>query len=186
MRARALENGNSCNVCNNSAYINIGTSKDTSEFACDSIRRWWNFRGRYDWKNAKSLLILADGGGSNSSRSHLFKQDLQALADMIDLEIRVAHFPPYCSKWNYIEHRVFPHLSRALQGVVFESYEVFKKMAEKTQTRKGLRVRANILSKTYETQRKVSAQYQEEQPIFFDEHLPKWNYVACPGNRFKL
>ena len=167
-------------LCNNSAFINIGTSKDTSEFACESIRYWWNLRGRYDWRHADYLLILADCGGSNSARSHLFKQELQQLADSIDLQIRVAHFPPYCSKWNYIEHRVFPHITRTLQGVVFESHQVFKTMAEKTKTRTGLKVKANILSKSYETKRKVSAQYRQEQPIFFDQNLPQWNYLACP------
>lgn len=171
-------------LLNNSAFINIGTSKDTSEFACDSIRCWWNLRGRYDWGTADSLLLLCDCGGSNSSRSHLFKQDLQSLADSIDLEIRVAHFPPYCSKWNYIEHRVFPHLTRTLQGVVFDSYEVFKDMTEKTKTQKGLSVKANIITKTYETKRKTSVQYFEEQPIYFDEYLSNWNYVAYPRNQW--
>ncbi len=85
-------------VFKNSAYVNIGTSKDTSEFACDSIRRWWNWRGRYDYPEATSILMLMDGGGSNSSRHYLFKQDLQTLADTIGMEIRVAHYPPYTSK----------------------------------------------------------------------------------------
>ena len=102
-------------------YIQIGTSHDTSEFACDSVRHWWYTYGRYLYPHATSILIKCDGGGSNDARHFLFKQDLQALADEIGIEIRIAHYPPYCSKYNPIEHRLFPHVTRACQGVVFAS-----------------------------------------------------------------
>ncbi len=165
---------------NNTAYLNIGMSKETSEFACDSIRRWWNYRGRYDWPGASSILMLADAGGSNSYRSHLFKEDLQNLVDSIGVEIRVAHYPPYCSKWNYIEHRVFPHLTRALQGVIFDSHETFKQLAETTKTEQGLKLRAHIINKKYQTGRKASPLYKEASPILHDEHLPDLNYISRP------
>jgi hypothetical protein len=105
---------------NNSAFVNIGTSKDTSEFACDSINFWWTNVGRTLFPNATSILILADGGGSNSSRHYIFKEDLQKLVDKIGIEIRIAHYPPYTSKWNPVEHRVFPHITRAMQGVILK------------------------------------------------------------------
>ena len=108
----------------NEAYVNIGISRDTSEFACDSIRHWWNTYGKHYYPNATSIFMLMDGGGSNSSRHYLFKQDLQAVADEIGIEIRIAHFPPYTSKWNPIEHRVFPHTTRSLQGVVLNTHQL--------------------------------------------------------------
>ncbi len=169
-------------VVRNSAYVNIGTSKDTSEFACDSIRRWWNWRGRYDYPEAGSILMLMDGGGSNSSRHYLFKQDLQTLADTIGIEIRVAHYPPYTSKWNPVEHRVFPHITRSLQGVVLKDHQTIKELVEKTTTETGLKVKATILDKVYETGRTVIEGFKESMRIVFDEYLGQWNYVASPEN----
>ena len=166
----------------NSAYVNIGTSKDTSEFACDSIRRWWNWRGRYDYPEASSILMLMDGGGSNSSRHYLFKQDLQKLADAIGIEIRVAHYPPYTSKWNPVEHRVFPHITRSLQGVVLKDHQTVKELIEKTTTETGLKVKATILDKVYETGRTVIEGFKESMRIVFDEYLGQWNYVASLEN----
>ena len=99
--------------------------------------------------------MLMDGGGSNSSRHYLFKQDLQALADALGIPIRVAHYPPYTSKWNPIEHRVFPHVTRALQGVIFKSHELVKELIETTTTQNGLTVKANIIDKVYMIGRKV-------------------------------
>ena len=102
----------------NTGYIQIGTSHDTSEFACDSIRYWWQQHGKVRYGSASSILLLCDGGGSNSSRQYLFKQDLQALVNELGIEIRIAHYPPYTSKYNPIEHRLFPHLTRVCQGVI--------------------------------------------------------------------
>ena len=113
----------------NEAYVTIGTSRDTSEFACDSLRSWWYSYGILYYANATSILMLMDGGGSNSSRHYIFKQDLQALAKEIGVEIRVAHYPPYTSKWNPVEHKAFPHITRALQGVVLTSHQLTKELA---------------------------------------------------------
>jgi len=98
----------------NTAHINIGTSHETSEFACDSLKKWWIEKGRIDYPVATSILMLMDGGGSNSSRRYVFKEGLQNLVNEIGVEIRIAHYPPYTSKWNPIEHRVFPHVTRAM------------------------------------------------------------------------
>jgi hypothetical protein len=100
----------------NHGYITLGTSHDTSEFACDCLRQWWHDYGRAIYTRADSLLLLCDGGGSNSARTYLFKEDLTKVVQEIGVEVRVAHYPPYTSKYNPIEHRLFPHLTRACQG----------------------------------------------------------------------
>ncbi len=167
-------------MARNEAYVNIGTSRDTSEFSCDSIRHWWNTYGSVYYPLATSILLLTDGGGSNSSRHYIFKQDLQALANEIGIKIRVAHYPPYTSKWNPIEHRVFPHITRALSGMILISHLFMKELIEKTTTKAGLKVFACIFNKVYETGRKVAEGFKESMRIVFDEHLGQWNYTAIP------
>ena len=167
-------------IKHNEAYASIGTSRDTSEFACDSIRYWWYNYGILYYSTARSILMLMDGGGSNSSRHYIFKEDLQALADEIGVEIRVAHYPPYTSYRNPIEHRVFPHLTRALQGVILTSHQLVEELVEKTTTKTGLKVVANIVNKVYQTGRTVAADFKESMQIVFDDYLGKWNYTAVP------
>ena len=121
----------------NVGHINLGTSHDTSRVACDSIAHWWEKHGRAAYPQAKSILILCDGGGSNSSRRYLFKYHLQRLADRLQIEIRVAHYPPGCSKYDPIEHRFFPHVTRACQGVIFTTIGLIQKKMAETRTRKG-------------------------------------------------
>jgi Rhodopirellula transposase DDE domain len=111
-------------VKRNLGHLNLGTSHDTSRFACDSLGAWWVGRGRAAYPEARRLLLLCDGGGSNASNRYVFKHHLERLADRIGLEIRVAHYPPYCSKYNPIEHRFFPHVTRACQGLLLTSLEV--------------------------------------------------------------
>jgi hypothetical protein len=164
----------------NIGYIQIGTSHDTSEFVCDSLRHWWYTYGQPHFPHATSILIKCDGGGSNDARHYLFKQDLQALADEIGVEIRIAHYPPYCSKYNPIEHRLFPHVTRACQGVVFASLELVKELMEKTRTETGLKAFVHIIDKVYQTGRKVAEDFKETMRIVFDEVLPRWNYRAVP------
>ncbi len=166
----------------NEAYVTVGTSRDTSEFACDSLRHWWYNYGILYYANATSILMRMDGGGSNSSRHYIFKQDLQALATEIGVEIRVAHYPPYTSKWNPVEHKAFPHITRALQGVVLTSHQLTKELIETTTTKKGLKVFASILNRIYETGRKVAKGFKESMTIIFDEFLGQWNYVTVPEN----
>ena len=164
----------------NIGYIQIGTSHDTSEFVCDSLRHWWYTYGKPRFPLATSILIKCDGGGSNDSRHYLFKQDLQALADEIGIEIRIAHYPPYCSKYNPIEHRLFPHVTRACHGVVFTSIELVKELMEKTHTKAGLKALVHIIDKVYQTGRKLSEDFKKTMHIVFDEVLPQWNYCALP------
>jgi transposase len=168
-------------ICENRGYINLGISKDTSEFACDSIRNWWYNEGQYLYPQATSILALCDGGGSNNAHHNIFKEDLQKLSDQIGIEIRIAHYPPYTSKYNPIEHRLFPHVTRACQGVVFKSVDLVKELMEKTRTSKGLRVTVNIIDKVYQTGRKVAVDFKKNMTIKFDDFLPKWNYTAVPN-----
>lgn len=167
-------------LCHNTGYINIGTSHDTSAFACDSVRQWWYAQGQYDYPQATSLLILCDGGGSNNSRYYIFKWELQKLADELGIEIRIAHYPPYCSKYNPIEHRLFPHVTRACQGVIFKSVDIVKELMARTKTQQGLRVTVNVIDTVYQTGRAVADSFKANMPIVFDDLLPQWNYTAVP------
>ena len=127
--------------------------------------------------------MLADGGGSNSSRHYIFKEDLQKLVDEIRVEIRVAHYPPYTSKWNPVEHRVFPHITRSLRGVILRSHDYVKELIENTTTKTGLKITARIVKKVYETGRKYSDNFKETMRIIFDDYLGQWNYTAEPEKR---
>lgn len=167
-------------LTDNVGYIQIGTSHDTSEFACDSIRYWWNTYGKQRYPLADSILLLCDGGGSNSSRHYIFKQDLQALVNELGISIRIAHYPPYTSKYNPIEHRLFPHLTRVCQGVIFDSVQTVQELMATATTGTGLSVFTTIQGKTYQTGRKVALDFKSNMKIVFDEFLPQWNYTAQP------
>lgn len=164
----------------NRGYVHLGTSHDTSQFACDCLRDWWVRVGAVEYPDSRVVLLLADGGGSNSANTYLFKADLQELADELGLEFRVAHYPPYCSKYNPIEHRLFCHLSRACQGVVFSSIEMVKWLMEKTRTRTGLGVVVDVLDKVYQTGRRVADQVKKALNVVRDCFLPKLNYCIRP------
>lgn len=166
----------------NRGYLNLCGSHDTSEFACDSIQQWWLAEGRSAYPSADSLLVLCDGGGSNSASQLIFKHDLQTLADRIGLEIRVAHYPPYTSKYNPIEHRLFPHVARACQGIIFKTPQQVQHYMNQTKTRTGLSVATNIVTKVYETGRKVIEGFKKSMRILFDTILPRFNYRALPAS----
>lgn len=167
----------------NKAHVNLGISRDTTEFACDSIAHWWHTHGQHDHPTASRLLILCDGGGSNPAKSNLFKQDLQRLANRSGLSLRVAHYPPYCSKHNPIEHRVFPHVTRACEGVIFRSVSLVKQLIERTHTRTGLRVTVDILDQVYTTGRKAAADLKSTLKLVADTILPQWNYTLAPAHK---
>lgn len=164
----------------NRAYVYLGTSKDTAEFVCDCLRHWWFNYGSNLYPGASGFLVLADGGGSNSSRHFIFKSELEKLAEDLSVEIRMAHYPPYCSKWNPVEHRVFPHLTRSLQGVILTSHELVQDLLETATTRTGLKVIVNIIEKTYQIGRKVADDFKDTMRIVFDAYLGQWNYCAKP------
>lgn len=170
-------------VARNEGTIHLNTSHDTSELCCDSIALWWERHGHRHYPKALRLLILCDGGGSNAANRHVFKEALQALADCLGLEIRIAHYPPYCSKHNPIEHRLFPHITRACQGVVFHTVDIAKQFMEKAKTTTGLNVMVDILAGFYETGKKCATDFIENMRIAFDDFLPRWNYRALPQGR---
>ena len=167
-------------LTHNIGYVQIGVSHDTHELAIDSLRYWWQNYGRQLYASSSSLLLLCDGGGSNSSRSYLFKDALQRLANELGIEIRIAHYPPYTSKYNPIEHRLFPHLTRVCRGVIFNSVETVKDMMATATTAKGLEVFTTVIEKVYETGKKATEELKANISIVFDEVLPHWNYTAFP------
>ena len=167
-------------LARNEGTMHLNTSHDTSEFCCASVAQWWLRQGRRHYPKARKLLILCDGGGSNAANRHVFKEALQALAIQLGLEIRIAHYPPYCSKHNPIEHRLFPHITRACQGVVFHSLAIAQQFMEKAKTSTGLKVTVEVLAGVYETGKKCAADFLKNIRIVFDEHLPRWNYRAFP------
>ncbi|MDR1023802.1 MAG: ISAzo13 family transposase, partial [Prevotellaceae bacterium] len=138
-------------IANNKGFISVGISKDTSEFAVATIRRWWNEEGKDLYKYAENLYITADGGGSNGSRNRLWKMQLQAFANETGLNICVSHFPPGTSKWNKIEHRLFSYISMNWRGKPLESLLVILGLIGATTTKTGLRVKAVLDEKQYET-----------------------------------
>ena len=167
-------------VGRNRGFLHLNTSHDTSELACDSIAAWWDEHGRSEYPGAKKILVLCDGGGSNSAMRYVFKEELQKLALRLGVEIRVAHYPPYCSKYNPIEHRLFPHVTRACRGVIFRTLETARYYMAKASTQTGLTVTVTMLEKVYETGRKCAEGFKESMTIAFDKVLPKWNYRAIP------
>lgn len=165
----------------NRGHLNLGVSHDTSRFACESLARWWDRIGRFAYPHSTRVLLLCDGGGSNSSRRHVFKHLLEGLAQQIQREIRVAHYPPYCSKYNPIEHRFFPHVSEACRGLLLTSLDVVRTAMAKAQTRTGLTTTVDVLNGEYPLKEKAPQGYKQSSGIRFDDELPAWNYRAVPS-----
>ena len=167
-------------IARNRGHINIGLSHDTSLFACDSFRWYWNRIGQHCYPNATSILLLCDCGGSNSAAQYLFKQDLQDLVNDLGIEVRVAHYPSYCSKFNPIERRLFPHVARACRGMLFDTLDTVVRLMRKASTTTGLQTTVNVIRRGYEIGRKVADKITVTMNLLFDDLLPKWNYVAVP------
>lgn len=166
----------------NRGHINIGLSHDTPQFACDSFKWYWNRIGGQSYPQADSILLLVDCGGSNSATKYIFKHDLQAIVNQIGVEIRVAHYPSYCSKYNPIERRFFPHVSRACTGMLFDTLERCVELMRKASTSTGLKTTVNVIQRIYETGRNASKAMKDtiRSTVCFHEELPKWNYTIKP------
>ncbi len=165
---------------NNTGFVNLGTSHDTSEFAVTSISCWWNAVGKNTFPAAERIYITCDGGGSNGSRSRNWKYELQQLANDTGLEIMVSHYPPGTSKWNKIEHRMFCYISKNWQGQPLIDIETVISLISNTTTEKGLSITCQLDEKVYETGHKISDEELAGINIFPCETLGKWNYVIKP------
>jgi arginine repressor len=160
--------------------VNVGRSHDTAEFAVESIRRWWDTIGRRAYPQARRLLIYADGGGSNGSRSRAWKYHLQGLADQLALEITVCHYPPGTSKWNKIEHRMFSFISLHWKGQPLVSFETVINLISATTTRTGLNLQALLDERDYETGQSISDEQMQQLCLRKHEQDPQWNYTLSP------
>ena len=164
----------------NKGFVNLGISKDTAEFAAESISRWWLTVGKNTYPEAKKIYINCDGGGSNGSRVRLFKLQLQEFANQSNLEVHVSHFPPGTSKWNKIEHRLFCYISSNWRGQPLVNIETIINLIGSTTTTKGLKVICVKDDNKYEIGKKVSDKDFEKINIKKDEILPNWNYIIFP------
>lgn len=169
-------------IYKNEGWVNVGISKDTAKFAVLSIRTWWEQMGKQYYPNAKELLITADGGGSNSSRSRLWKQEIQKFSDEIGMQIRVCHFPPGTSKWNKIEHKLFSFISMNWRGKPLTSLQVIVNLIGATKSKSGLKIKTSIDENIYEKGLKVSDEEFKKINIEKDAFHGEWNYVIKPSN----
>ena len=164
----------------NTGFVNIGTDHDTGAFAVASIRGWWRHEGKQLYPAATTILITADGGGSNGWRLRLWKLELQRLADETGLPLAVCHFPPGTSKWNKIEHRLFSFISSNWRGEPLRDYETVVKLIAKTTTAKGLTVTCRLDRRKYATGRKVTTDEMKRVNLHPAKFHGEWNYVIKP------
>jgi Rhodopirellula transposase DDE domain len=169
----------------NEGWVSVGTDHDTAEFAVETLRRWWQHMGRRAYPEATELLITADGGGSNGSRSRLWKVALQRWADEVGLRMAVCHFPPGTSKWNKIEHRMFSHIAMNWRGQPLTSHEVIINeviinLIANTRTQSGLRIRAQLDTNRYPTGVVVTDQELASLNLEKADFHGEWNYILVP------
>jgi len=167
----------------NEGFVNVGTDHDTGAFAVASIRGWWRFEGGPLYPGADTLLITADGGGSNGSRLRLWKLELQGFADETGLTLSVCHFPPGTSKWNKIEHRLFSFISSNWRGEPLRDYETIVSLIAKTTTAKGLTVKCRLDRRKYPTGRRVSNEEMKGVNLKRNTFHGDWNYVISPRSQ---
>ena len=166
----------------NVGWVNVGRDHDTASFAVESIRRWWGHLGKPElYPRARTLLICADSGGSNGYRVRLWKRELQRLANTIELDITVCHFPPGTSKWNKIEHRLFSYISMNWRGQPLISHEVIVELIGATTSQSGLHVEAQLDTNVYPTQIKISAEEMATLHITPHNFHGEWNYTVKHG-----
>jgi hypothetical protein len=167
-------------MLHNQGWVSVGIDHDTAEFAAHSIRRWWEEMGQQRFPRATELLITADGGGSNSSRSRLWKVALQDLADTLALKLRVCHFPPGTSKWNKIEHRLFSFITQNWRGRPLLSHEAIVNLIASTSTQTGLIVKSALDTNEYPTKIKVTDEELGQLRLKRNAFHGDWNYSLLP------
>jgi hypothetical protein len=164
-------------IAKNEGWVSIGINHDTAQFAANSIRRWWTEMGQDRFPKAKRLLLTADGGGSNSHRTRLWKVVLRELSNDLKLNITVCHFPPGTSKWNKIEHRLFSFISQNWRGQPLYDLTTIVKLISHTTTNEGLMVRCAVDDKKYEKGIKVSDEELNAGGIKKHDFHGDWNYT---------
>ena len=167
-------------MARNEAWVSVGRDHDTPAFAVASIRHWWKTMGKTAYPDAHELLITADAGGSNGYRSRAWKVRLQALADEMNLRIRVCHFPPGTSKWNKIEHRLFCHITKNWRGKPLRTFETVVNLIGNTRTTKGLRVKAKLDTKSYPTGIEITKKQMATLSLHPSDFHGEWNYELRP------
>jgi hypothetical protein len=168
-------------LAQNRGHVVVGTDHDTGQFAVASIRGWWRAQGRRLYPEAESILITADGGGSNGYRTRLWKLELQHLADELCIPISVCHFPPGTSKWNKVEHRLFSFISTNWRGEPLKDYETVVRLIANTTTATGLRVTCTLDRRKYTVGRKISEKEMSHVKIVKDNFHGEWNYTIQPS-----
>ncbi len=172
-------------MARNEAWVNVGKSHDTPQFAVASIRRWWTSMGKRAYPQARALFITADAGGSNGYRSRAWKYELQRFADETNLRIRVSHFPPGTSKWNKIEHRLFCHITRNWRGRPLRTFETIIDLIGNTRTAAGLRVKAKLDKRKYAKGIVITKEQMQALSLHPDEFRGDWNYEIHPSKKLK-
>jgi len=173
-------------IGHNKGWVNVGCDHDTAEFAVFSIRRWWYNMGRKMYPKASKIVMTADSGGSNSSRSKLWKVELQKFSNEIDLPIVVCHFPPGTSKWNKVEHRMFSAISMNWRGRPLASHEIVINLISSTTNKSGIEINAELDTNKYQTGIKVSRKSMEQVNIDYHKVNKKWNYTISPSDQLTL
>ena len=164
----------------NVGYLSLGDSYETAEFVVDNLEWWWESYGQYEYPQATRILILCDSGGANGHRHHLFKKLLQALARRIGKKLVIAHYPPYCSKYNPIERRLFAQVHRTIKETLLTDLEQVAELMRKTETTTGLTVEVRINDKKYRLKQKSLATEIDEKRIYRHPTLPKLSYTIWP------
>jgi hypothetical protein len=172
-------------LAHNEGWVSVGNDHDTAAFAVASIRHWWQHMGYRSYPQASDLLIMADGGGSNSARARLWKVELQRLADDTGIRITVCHFPPGTSKWNKIEHRMFCHITENWRGKPLISHQVIVNLIANTTTQQGLKIQAQLDASVYPTGLVVSDDQLAAVHIKPDSFHGEWNYRILPERKSK-
>ena len=167
----------------NDGFVSVGVDHDTPVFAVTTIKAWWQRVGASRYPNARELFITADAGGSNGHRSHVWKYELQRLADETGLSIRVSHFPPGTSKWNKIEHRLFCHITQNWRGKPLRTWETVVELIGNTRTTAGLQVRSQLDPGTYPTGVVFSKAEMNALNLVKHPFQGEWNYELRPNQR---
>jgi len=163
----------------NEAYISIGACHETAEFIADNLLWWWDCFGIHQYPDTNRILVLCDAGGGNGYRHHAFKKQMQLLAEKTGMDFIICHYPPYASKWNPIEHRVFCHAHRAIQGAVFSDYHTVKELFSKTTTDTGLKVTVRLNLEQYHIGIKTDKSEVDQRRIHYNQQIPEPSFTIA-------